>query len=88
MSLTYVTATIDCTTGGMSTPYAVLPAPNDHICQPDHRRHGRHDRGALAAFRPSMDHPDSVQRLVIMDGLPESSCRVLCSSSILDIMFS
>src|SRR3954471_24561001 len=29
-----------------------------------------HDRGALAAFRTAMDHPDVVQRLVIMDGVP------------------
>jgi haloacetate dehalogenase len=29
-----------------------------------------HDRGALVAFRTAMDHPDAVQRLVIMDGLP------------------
>ncbi len=26
--------------------------------------------GALAAFRTAMDHPDTVQRLVVMDGLP------------------
>ncbi|MGZ4588713.1 MAG: alpha/beta fold hydrolase [Mycobacteriaceae bacterium] len=29
-----------------------------------------HDRGSLVAFRAAMDHPQSVQRLVIMDGLP------------------
>ena len=29
-----------------------------------------HDRGALVAFRAAMDHPDCVERLVIMDGLP------------------
>ncbi len=29
-----------------------------------------HDRGALVAFRTAMDHPDAVQRLVVMDGLP------------------
>ena len=29
-----------------------------------------HDRGALAAFRTAMDHPGTVTRLVIMDGLP------------------
>ena len=28
-----------------------------------------HDRGALAAFRTAMDHPDTVQRLVVMDGM-------------------
>jgi len=29
-----------------------------------------HDRGALVAFRTAMDHPEAVQRLVVMDGLP------------------
>jgi haloacetate dehalogenase len=29
-----------------------------------------HDRGALAAFRTAMDHPDRVSELVVMDGLP------------------
>lgn len=29
-----------------------------------------HDRGALAAFRTAMDHPDRVTHLVAMDGLP------------------
>jgi hypothetical protein len=29
-----------------------------------------HDRGALVAFRPAMDHPHIVEQLVIMDGLP------------------
>lgn len=29
-----------------------------------------HDRGALVAFRTAMDHPDTVKRLVVMDGLP------------------
>jgi haloacetate dehalogenase len=29
-----------------------------------------HDRGALAAFRTAMDHPDAVSKLVIMDGTP------------------
>jgi haloacetate dehalogenase len=29
-----------------------------------------HDRGALVAFRTAMDHPDAVERLVVMDGLP------------------
>jgi|SRR5690242_20050020 haloacetate dehalogenase len=29
-----------------------------------------HDRGALAAFRTAMDHPEAVTRLAIMDGLP------------------
>ncbi|WP_250904181.1 alpha/beta hydrolase [Actinomadura sp. NEAU-AAG7] len=29
-----------------------------------------HDRGALAAFRTAMDHPEAVTRLVVMDGLP------------------
>ena len=29
-----------------------------------------HDRGALAAFRTALDHPDAVTRLAVMDGLP------------------
>jgi haloacetate dehalogenase len=29
-----------------------------------------HDRGALVAFRAAMDHPGTVERLVVMDGLP------------------
>jgi haloacetate dehalogenase len=29
-----------------------------------------HDRGSLVAFRAAMDHPDAIERLVIMDGLP------------------
>ncbi|MCK9794245.1 alpha/beta hydrolase [Isoptericola sp. 4D.3] len=29
-----------------------------------------HDRGALAAFRTAMDHPQRVTHLVVMDGLP------------------
>src|ERR1700683_3161057 len=33
-------------------------------------RHLGHDRGALVAFRTAMDHPDAVQRLAVMDGLP------------------
>jgi pimeloyl-ACP methyl ester carboxylesterase len=28
------------------------------------------DRGTLVAFRTAMDHPEAVQRLVVMDGLP------------------
>jgi pimeloyl-ACP methyl ester carboxylesterase len=48
-----------------------------------------HDRGALVAFRTAMDHPDAVQRFVVMDGLPviehlerrTSSPRRSCASS-------
>jgi haloacetate dehalogenase len=29
-----------------------------------------HDRGAYAAFRTAMDHPDAVSRLVVMDAVP------------------
>jgi haloacetate dehalogenase len=29
-----------------------------------------HDRGALVAFRTAMDHPSTVTRLAVMDGLP------------------
>jgi haloacetate dehalogenase len=29
-----------------------------------------HDRGALAALRTALDHPDRVTKLVVMDGLP------------------
>jgi haloacetate dehalogenase len=29
-----------------------------------------HDRGATVAYRTALDHPDSVTRLVVMDGLP------------------
>ena len=29
-----------------------------------------HDRGSLVAFRAAMDHPDTIERLVVMDGLP------------------
>lgn len=29
-----------------------------------------HDRGALTAFRMAMDHPDAIERLVTIDGLP------------------
>jgi haloacetate dehalogenase len=29
-----------------------------------------HDRGSLVAFRAAMDYPDSIERLVVMDGLP------------------
>jgi haloacetate dehalogenase len=29
-----------------------------------------HDRGSLVAFRAAMDHPDVIDRLVVMDGLP------------------
>jgi haloacetate dehalogenase len=29
-----------------------------------------HDRGSLVAFRCAIDHPDAVERLVVMDGLP------------------
>jgi haloacetate dehalogenase len=29
-----------------------------------------HDRGSLVAFRTAMDYPDSIERLVVMDGLP------------------
>jgi len=29
-----------------------------------------HDRGASAAYRTALDHPDAVTRLVVMDGLP------------------
>jgi haloacetate dehalogenase len=29
-----------------------------------------HDRGALVAFRMAVDHPDAVERLVVMDALP------------------
>jgi haloacetate dehalogenase len=40
-----------------------------------HFGHGRfavvgHDRGALVAFRAALDHPDVVDRLVVMDALP------------------
>jgi haloacetate dehalogenase len=29
-----------------------------------------HDRGAMVAFRAAMDHPDAVERLVVMDSVP------------------
>jgi haloacetate dehalogenase len=29
-----------------------------------------HDRGGLVAFRTALDHPDAVERLVVMDALP------------------
>jgi haloacetate dehalogenase len=29
-----------------------------------------HDRGALVAYRTALDHPEAVDRLVVMDGLP------------------
>jgi haloacetate dehalogenase len=29
-----------------------------------------HDRGALAAYRTALDHPERVERLVVMDGVP------------------
>jgi haloacetate dehalogenase len=29
-----------------------------------------HDRGALVAYRTALDHPDAVNALVVMDGLP------------------
>ncbi|WP_328649356.1 alpha/beta hydrolase [Amycolatopsis sp. NBC_00348] len=29
-----------------------------------------HDRGSLVAFRAAMDHPGTIDRLVVMDGLP------------------
>lgn len=36
----------------------------------DHFAVAGHDRGALVAFRATMDHPDKVSHLVVMDGLP------------------
>jgi haloacetate dehalogenase len=47
----------------------------DVVALMDHLGHGRfavvgHDRGSLVAFRTAMDHPERVERLVIMDGLP------------------
>jgi haloacetate dehalogenase len=47
----------------------------DVVALMDHLGHDRfavvgHDRGALAAFRTAMDHPDRVSHLVVMDGLP------------------
>ena len=56
-------------------PYAKRAMARDVVALMRHLGHERfavagHDRGALVAFRTAMDHPDAVQRLVTMDGLP------------------
>ena len=48
---------------------------NDVVALMEHLGHERfavvgHDRGSLVAFRAAMDHPDVVDRIVVMDGLP------------------
>jgi haloacetate dehalogenase len=37
-----------------------------------------HDRGSLVAFRAALDHPGVVERLVVMDGLPEIASGAFC----------
>ena len=56
-------------------PYAKRAMAGDVAALMRHLGHARfavagHDRGALVAFRTAMDHPDAVERLVAMDGLP------------------
>lgn len=39
-----------------------------------------HDRGAYVAFRLAMDHPDAVERLVIMDAVPIGEALARCTA--------
>lgn len=39
-----------------------------------------HDRGAYTAFRTAMDHPDSVSRLAILDGIPIADALARCDA--------
>jgi haloacetate dehalogenase len=47
--------------------------------------HGRfavvgHDRGCYVAFRTALDHPDAVDRLVVMDGVPIGDALERCDA--------
>ncbi|WP_352857765.1 alpha/beta fold hydrolase [Mesorhizobium sp. M1163] len=39
-----------------------------------------HDRGSYTAFRTAMDHPDSVSRLAILDGIPIADALARCDA--------
>jgi haloacetate dehalogenase len=39
-----------------------------------------HDRGAYVAFRAALDHPSSVERLVVMDAVPISEALARCDT--------
>ncbi|WP_019995321.1 alpha/beta fold hydrolase [Aureimonas ureilytica] len=39
-----------------------------------------HDRGSYTAFRTAMDHPGSVSRLVILDGIPIADALARCDA--------
>ena len=39
-----------------------------------------HDRGAYAAFRTAMDHPEAVDRLVVMDAVPIYEALTRCDA--------
>jgi haloacetate dehalogenase len=39
-----------------------------------------HDRGAYAAFRTAMDHPDAVDKLVVMDAVPIYEALTRCDA--------
>ncbi len=62
----------DTPDSGGSTKRAKAAALVDFMRLLGHERFAvvGHDRGALTAFRMAMDHPDTVERLVTVDGLP------------------
>jgi haloacetate dehalogenase len=39
-----------------------------------------HDRGCYVALRLALDHPDSVSRVVVMDGVPISEALARCDA--------
>jgi haloacetate dehalogenase len=39
-----------------------------------------HDRGSHVAYRAALDHPDTVKRLVVMDGIPISEALARCDA--------
>ena len=56
-------------------PYSKRAMASDSVALMRHLGHERfsvcgHDRGAAVAYRLALDHPDAVERLVVMDGLP------------------
>ena len=46
----------------------------------DHFAVAGHDRGCYVAFRMAMEHPDAVERLVVMDGVPIAEALERCDA--------
>ncbi|MFN8665458.1 MAG: alpha/beta hydrolase [Thermomicrobiales bacterium] len=68
------------------TPYSKRSMARDCLSLMHHLGFERfalvgHDRGAYVAFRLAMDHPEAVERLVIMDAVPIGEALARCTAT-------